>query len=69
LTSVRGQNLNTLSVVQKMLEELDLLSIEGDDTDLRLLNTTSDERLRELTDELCFCAILNEVANARVRSW
>jgi len=52
-----------------MLEELDLLSIEGDDTDLRLLNTTSDERLRELTDELCFCGILNEVANARVRSW
>ena len=52
-----------------MLQKLDLLSVERDDADPRLVDATLDERLCELANELCFGCILHEVTDARVSRW
>jgi hypothetical protein len=52
-----------------MLQKLDLLSVQRDDANPRLVHATLDERLRELAHKLCLGHVLHEVADTRVASW
>ena len=52
-----------------MLQKLDLLSIERDDPNPRLVDATLDQGLGELAHKLCLYRVLHEIADSRVACW
>lgn len=66
MTPVRSEDFDPLPAHQKVREQLDLLPVQGDDTNLLFFNTTTDERLRKLVHKLSFDLVLYEVTDTGV---
>jgi len=71
LTPISSEDLEPIlhPLWEEVLQELDLLSVERDDTDARLVHATLDEGLRELAHKFCLGRVLHEIADARVACW